>query len=74
MKPVTYSQIRNLVSTPYLLDLSRYGVTAKTISVFDVDEEDLLVKKFGNMNVLWIESNVSNYLIITIEEPEYYDD
>lgn len=74
MKPVKYSQIRDIIATPYLLDLSRYGVTAKTISVFDVEEEDLLVQKFGNMNILWIEPNIQGYLIVTIEEPERYDE
>lgn len=73
MNQIKYSQLRDIIATPYLLDISRYGVTAKTISVFDVEEEDCLVKKFGNMNVLWVEPNIQGYLLVTIEEPYCYD-
>lgn len=68
-----YKKLCDLISYPYVIDITLFGIPQDTYSVNDSEEELSALSRFGDYMVLFIEAHTDGYLIVSLEEPSEKD-
>lgn len=66
---ITYRTLSSLISYPYILDITSFGIPQSTYPVNDSEGEDNCLSLFSSYHVLFIEAHTDGYLIISLEAP-----
>lgn len=66
---LTYRTLSSLISYPYIIDITSFGIPQSTYSVNDSEDEDNCLDLYSSYFVLFIEAHTDGYLIISLEAP-----